>query len=141
MEQNGHFTMNNGQIVNVQDAEVVPFEVPVLDTHAEYVSDAQDALDAKDAALKAMMAELEAARAENARLKAQQERQQTLTLKISEKGGISVYGLGRFPVTLYAEQWEKIGKLIPTLAQFAKANAQELRRRNLAAKAAKAESK
>jgi len=29
-------------------------------------------------------------------------------LKVSEKGGVSVYGLGRFPVTLYREQWEKL---------------------------------
>lgn len=32
----------------------------------------------------------------------------TLEFKVSEKGGVSVYGLGRFPVTLYAEQWEKL---------------------------------
>jgi len=31
-----------------------------------------------------------------------------LSIKVSEKGGVSVYGLGRFPVTLYAEQWEKL---------------------------------
>ena len=34
--------------------------------------------------------------------------QQKLTLKVSEKGGLSVYGLGKWPVTLYAEQWIKI---------------------------------
>ena len=32
----------------------------------------------------------------------------TLEFKVSEKGGVSVYGLGRFPVTLYGEQWEKL---------------------------------
>ena len=32
----------------------------------------------------------------------------TLRFKVSEKGGISVYGLGRFPVTLYVEQWERL---------------------------------
>jgi hypothetical protein len=31
-----------------------------------------------------------------------------LEFRVSEKGGVSVYGLGRFPVTLYAEQWEKL---------------------------------
>lgn len=31
-----------------------------------------------------------------------------LTFKVSEKGAVSVYGLGRFPVTLYAEQWKKL---------------------------------
>ena len=31
-----------------------------------------------------------------------------LTIKVSEKGGLSVYGLGRFPVTLYKSQWERL---------------------------------
>jgi len=48
--------------------------------------------------------ELEKLRAENARLKAGK----PLTCKVGEKGGVSVYGLGRFPVTLYKEQWEKL---------------------------------
>ena len=47
-------------------------------------------------------AELERLRAENERLKRTQGRG---GLKVSEKGGVSVYGLGRFPVTLYKEQW------------------------------------
>lgn len=51
-------------------------------------------------------AELERLRAENERLKKQQTR--GVTLKVSEKGGVSVYGLGRFPVTLYKEQWTKL---------------------------------
>jgi hypothetical protein len=48
-------------------------------------------------------AELERLRAENAQLKRTASRD--MTLKVSEKGGVSVYGLGRFPVTLYQEQW------------------------------------
>jgi len=48
-------------------------------------------------------AELERLRAENAALKSRSQR--GITLKVSEKGGVSVYGLGRFPVTLYKEQW------------------------------------
>ena len=35
----------------------------------------------------------------------------TLRFKVSEKGGISVYGLGRFPVTLYVEQWERLRRI------------------------------
>lgn len=47
--------------------------------------------------------------AEIARLKAQAKTlPQGLTLKVSEKGAVSVYGLGRFPVTLYASQWERL---------------------------------
>jgi hypothetical protein len=44
--------------------------------------------------------------AENAALKAKQN--VPLTLKVSEKGAVSLYGMGRFPVTLYAEQWNKV---------------------------------
>lgn len=48
--------------------------------------------------------QLDAALAENARLKAPK----ALVLKVGEKGGISLYGLGRFPVTLYKEQWDRL---------------------------------
>jgi hypothetical protein len=50
-----------------------------------------------------MQAEMERLRAENARLKNKDKG--GLTLKVSEKGGLSLYGMGRFPVTLYKEQW------------------------------------
>lgn len=53
-----------------------------------------------------MQSELERLRAENERLKKTASR--GLTLKVSEKGALSVYGLGRFPVTLYKEQWKKL---------------------------------
>lgn len=51
-------------------------------------------------------AELERLRAENERLK--RTHSHGVSLKVSEKGGVSVYGLGRFPVTLYKEQWAKL---------------------------------
>ena len=59
----------------------------------------------------ALKAELDKLRAENAHLKAENSKKtgaSKLTLKASEKGAVSVYGLGRFPVTLYREQWEKL---------------------------------
>ena len=47
--------------------------------------------------------------ADNAALKlAAAQPHRALTLKVSEKGGVSVYGLGRFPVTLYAASWERL---------------------------------
>ncbi len=46
-----------------------------------------------------------------------------LTCKVSEKGALSVYGLGRFPVTLYAGQWERLFATQAEIAAFAKANA------------------
>jgi hypothetical protein len=54
-----------------------------------------------------MKAELERLKAENAALK-QRGRGGAGSIKVSEKGGVSVYGLGRFPVTLYKEQWQKL---------------------------------
>jgi hypothetical protein len=53
-----------------------------------------------------LKAEIERLRAENEALKKPARGQ--MSLKVSEKGGLSVYGLGRFPVTLYREQWEKL---------------------------------
>jgi len=53
-----------------------------------------------------MKAELEKLRAENDRLKSGATR--AISMKVSEKGALSFYGLGRFPVTLYKEQWLKL---------------------------------
>jgi hypothetical protein len=50
--------------------------------------------------------EIERLKAENEALKTPARGQ--ISLKVSEKGGVSVYGLGRFPVTLYKEQWAKL---------------------------------
>jgi len=60
--------------------------------------------------------ELERLRAENAALKARGSR--GMSLKVSEKGGVSVYGLGRFPVTLYKEQWTKLLDMADDLRAF-----------------------
>jgi hypothetical protein len=53
-----------------------------------------------------VQAELERLRAENAQLK--KKGKGGITLKVSEKGAVSLYGMGRFPVTLYKEQWLRI---------------------------------
>jgi hypothetical protein len=65
-------------------------------------------------------AELERLKAENAQLKGQQAR--GVTLKVSEKGGLSVYGMGRFPITLYKEQWLKLLEMAEEIRGFIKAN-------------------
>ena len=67
-----------------------------------------------------MEKELERLRAENAALKGGSAR--GLSLRVSEKGGLSVYGLGRFPVTLYKEQWEKLLGMVDEIKAFIKAN-------------------
>jgi hypothetical protein len=69
--------------------------------------------------------ELERLRAENERLKKRGER--TTSLKVSEKGGVSVYGLGRFPVTLYKEQWIKLLDMADEIRTFIKENEPKLK--------------
>ncbi len=48
------------------------------------------------------------------------------SLKVTEKGGLSVYGLGRFPVTLYRSQWEKLLGMSGDIQAFIAANADKL---------------
>jgi hypothetical protein len=48
-------------------------------------------------------------------------------LKVSEKGALSVYGLGRFPVTLYKEQWVKLLAMTEEIKVFLKANDSQLK--------------
>ncbi|HEV3063225.1 MAG TPA: hypothetical protein VGY48_33575 [Vicinamibacterales bacterium] len=67
-----------------------------------------------------MKAELERLRAENERLKNRTTR--GVSLKVSEKGGVSVYGLGRFPVTLYKEQWTRLLDMADDIRAFIKEN-------------------
>lgn len=69
--------------------------------------------------------ELERLRAENEALK--KNTAKGLSLRVSEKGGVSVYGLGRFPVTLYKEQWLKLLDLAPDLRAFIQANESQLK--------------
>ena len=70
-------------------------------------------------------AELERLRQENERLKARQTR--GVSLKVSEKGGVSVYGLGRFPVTLYKEQWTKLLAMSDEIKAFITEHDSELK--------------
>ena len=72
-----------------------------------------------------MKAELERLRAENERLKSRTGR--GTSLKVSEKGGVSVYGLGRFPVTLYKEQWTKLLAMTDEIKAFLKEHDAELK--------------
>ena len=72
-----------------------------------------------------LRAELERLKAENERLKSQPGR--GTSLKVSEKGGVSVYGLGRFPVTLYKEQWTKLLAMPDDIRAFIKENDSKLK--------------
>ena len=83
-----------------------------------------------------LQAELERLRAENQALKKTSSR--GLSLRISEKGGLSVYGLGRFPVTLYKEQWVKLLDMADDIRTFLKANDAQLKSKEGAPTADKA---
>ena len=72
-----------------------------------------------------MKAELERLRAENAQLK--NKNTGGLTLKVSEKGAVSLYGMGRFPVTLYKEQWLRILGSAPEIEKFIRENDAKLK--------------
>ena len=69
--------------------------------------------------------ELERLRAENERLKKGSSK--GMSLKVSEKGGVSVYGLGRFPVTLYKEQWKKLLDMSDEIRNFIEVNDNKLK--------------
>jgi hypothetical protein len=67
--------------------------------------------------------------AENRALREQIEERKPgqLRLKVSEKGALSIYGLGRFPVTLYKEQWIRLLDYADEIRSFIKANEQSLK--------------
>lgn len=72
-----------------------------------------------------LKAEPEHLRNENAALK--KGASSGLRMKVSEKGGVSIYGLGRFPVTLYKEQWLKLLDVAPEIRAFINANESRLK--------------
>jgi hypothetical protein len=86
-------------------------------------------------------AEIERLRAENQALKEiiklrtenenlRKSASQGLSLKVSDKGGVSVYGLGRFPVTLYKEQWHRLLSLAEDIRAFLKEKDDQLKSRS-----------
>ena len=65
-----------------------------------------------------MQAQLAKLQGENNTLKAAAVKRNTLSLKVGEKGGLSMYGLGRFPTTLYKAQWERLIEFVPEIKAF-----------------------
>ncbi len=72
--------------------------------------------------------EIERLRSENTALKAAR-RGGAVSFRVSEKGAVSVYGLGRFPVTLYQEQWDKLLGVVDDLRAFIDANRDRLKKK------------
>jgi len=73
-----------------------------------------------------LRAELEKLKAENEALK-KTKKPGTLSMKVSEKGALSVYGMGRFPVTLYKEQWLKLLGIADDIQKFISEHDRELK--------------
>ena len=74
-----------------------------------------------------LKAEIERLKAENEALK--KPARGRVYLKVSEKGGLSVYGMGRFPVTLYREQWEKLLSMADEIKSFIHENEAGLKKK------------
>ena len=72
-----------------------------------------------------LKAELERLRTENAALK--KGAATGVTMKVSEKGAVSIYGMGRFPVTLYKEQWLKLLAMSEDIKAFIAMNEEKLK--------------
>jgi len=72
-----------------------------------------------------LKAELAKLKAENEALKARTSK--GISFKVSEKGGVSVYGMGRFPVTLYKEQWLKLLDMNEDIRRFIADNDSKLK--------------
>jgi len=73
-----------------------------------------------------LKSEIERLRAENEKLKKPRGQ---VYLKVSEKGGLSVYGMGRFPITLYREQWEKLLTMADEIRAFIQENDGSLKKK------------
>jgi hypothetical protein len=74
-----------------------------------------------------LKSEIERLRAENEALK--KPARATVYLQESEKGGLSIYGMGRFPVTLYREQWEKLLAMADEIRAFIRENEHSLKKK------------
>jgi hypothetical protein len=73
-----------------------------------------------------LQAEIARLKAENEKLKSKPA-SKAMGMKVSEKGALSVYGLGRFPVTLYREQWVKLLAMAEEIKQFIEENSDKLK--------------
>ena len=72
-----------------------------------------------------LKAELERLRSENEALKKGSAK--GVSMKVAEKGGLSIYGLGRFPITLYKEQWLKLLDMADEIRSFIASHQAELK--------------
>lgn len=83
-----------------------------------------------------LLKQIEALKAERSKILA--EKRTEFDVRVSEKGAISVYGMGRFPVSLYPEQWSKVLSNASVILQFITANEGLITKRQMEAKVATA---
>ena len=74
-----------------------------------------------------LKAEIERLKAENENLKDKKSTAGSLSMKVSEKGALSIYGMGRFPVTLYKEQWLKLLGIADQIKKYIEENNSRLK--------------
>jgi len=98
---------------------------------------ASDASDVAPGNQDELKKELEKLRAENEALKKRTSK--GLSIRVSEKGAVSVYGLGRFPTTLYKEQWLRLLDMAEDIRSFIQENATQLKSKDDKAPAKPAE--
>jgi hypothetical protein len=76
--------------------------------------------------IESVLSVLERLKAENEALKASLSKTARFTLRVSVKGAVSVYGMGRFPITLYANQWETLISHVKEIQDFIETNKPKL---------------
>jgi hypothetical protein len=102
---------------DLDSSPIVPFHAPICDTQSHTSTGGPHMTEPTYEELKAQVAVLEA----------KQQRGSSITFKVSDKGGVSVYGLGRFPVTLYYEQWIRLLDKAQELREFLDENKSKLK--------------
>ena len=87
----------------------------------------QDVSKAKTLIEQTLQQEIDQLKAQNEAMKAKlASRSPSVSFKVTEKGGVSMYGLGRFPATLYLSQWQKLIKAMPDLEAYLEDNVDRL---------------
>jgi len=129
MSLNHHSSCPNGWQLSIL-ASVLQRGRETTNIHAGLDSSGETQFNPKNKLARAMSdedlkAELERLRNENAALK--KGASSGIRMKVSEKGAVSIYGMGRFPVTLYKEQWLKLLDMSAEIRAFIAANEEQLK--------------
>ena len=103
----------------MNDVKEVAKVNPIVEAKADIIANTPED---KDARYTAMVKKLENLTADNEAMRKSLLSKNKITARVSQKGAVSLYGLGRFPVTLYKEQWIKVNTFMPDLMTFIEVN-------------------